>query len=92
MASSRFIDRSARVMWTRIVAQRRAERRWLTQISAMAGGLVLAVVSFFALKGAALAAGATLPVAEGWMLWLVGADPLSTAVGNLLQPVFTARG
>lgn len=92
MASTRFLDRSARVLWTRVVAKRQAERRGLTRLKAMAGGLVLAVAAFFALKGAAIAAGAGLPAGEGVALWLAGPDPVASALGSLLQPVFAARG
>lgn len=92
MASTRFLDRSARVLWTRVVAKRQAERRGLARLTAMAGGLVLAVVAFFALKGAAIAAGAGLPAGEGVALWLAGPDPVASALGSLLQPVFAGRG
>jgi hypothetical protein len=92
MASNRFLDRSARVLWTRVVAKRQAERRGLARLRAMGGGLMLAVAVFFALKGAAIAAGAAMPGTEGAALWLAGPDPLASAVGQILQPVFAGRG
>jgi hypothetical protein len=91
MASSRFIDRSARVLWSRVIERRRAERRWLARLSGMVTGLALAGAAFFALKGAAMASGTALPMVEGWALWLAGPDPLSVAVGQILQPVFGGR-
>ncbi len=91
MASTRFLDRSARVLWARVMDKRREERRWLTRLTAMVGGLALAVCAFFALKGAALAAGASLPGAEGWALWLAGSDPVTAALGEILRPVFDGR-
>lgn len=92
MASTRFLDRSARVLWSRVVAKQRAERRGLMRLKAMAGGLVLAVAAFFVLKGAAIAAGAALPAGGGAALWLAGPDPIASALGSLFQPVFVARG
>lgn len=91
MPSARFLDRSARILWARVVSQRREERRWLKRLTGIMGGLALAALSYFALKGAALAAGAALPGGEGLALWLAGADPLTSALGAALQPVFAGR-
>jgi hypothetical protein len=91
MASSRFLDRSARVLWARVIDKRRAQRPWLTRLIAAVGGLALACTSFFVLKAAALATGAPLPGVEGAALWLAGPDPLTAAFGQILQPVFAGR-
>lgn len=92
MASTRFLDRSARVLWARVVEKRADARPWLQRSKAIAGGLVLATTTFFVLKGAAMATGAGLPGAEGMALWLAGPDPVSSAFGATLQPIFGARG
>ena len=91
MASTRFLDRSAQVLWARVVSKRRQERRWLMRLTGMVGGLMLAALSYVALKGAALAAGVVLPGGEGLALWLAGADPVASALGDMLQPVFAGR-
>ena len=91
MASSRFLDRSARVLWSRVIDKRRADRPWLTRLTAAVGGLALACTSFFVLKAAALATGVPLPGAEGAALWLAGPDPLTAAFGQALLPVFGGR-
>jgi hypothetical protein len=92
MASTRFLDRSARVLWARVVAKRAESRPWLQRAKSITGGLVLAVMTFFVLKGAAMATGAGLPGAEGVALWLAGPDPVTTAVSATLQPIFAGRG
>lgn len=91
MASSRFLDRSARVLWSRVIDKRRTERPWLTRLTGAVGGVVLAGVSFFVLKAAALTTGAPLPGAEGVALWLAGPDPVTAAFGQVLLPVFGGR-
>jgi hypothetical protein len=92
MASSRFLDRSARVMWEQVLAKRAEARPWLQRTTAIFGGLVLAVTTFFVLKGAAMATGAGLPGGEGLAFWLAGPDPVTTAFGATLQPIFAVRG
>jgi hypothetical protein len=92
MASTRFLDRSARVLWARVLAKRAASRPGLQRAKALAGGLILAATAFFVLKGAAMAAGVGLSGAEGVALWLAGPDPVTTAFSATLQPIFGARG
>lgn len=92
MASTRFLDRSARVLWARVQEVRRAERRGLRRLRDMAGALGLAVAAFFVLKGVAIAAGAGLPGGSGAALWLSGPDPVASTLGVALEPVFAGRG
>lgn len=92
MASSRFLDRSARVMWERVLAKRAESRPWLQRSTAIVGGLVLATGTFFVLKGAAMATGAGLPGGEGLAFWLAGPDPVASAFSATFQPIFAARG
>lgn len=91
MASTRFLDRSARVLWSRVVMKRTRERRGLHRATAALGGLSAAVIVFFVLKGAALAAGVSLPQGAGLAFWLAGADPVASAFGATLQPLFAGR-
>jgi len=91
MAPTRFLDRSARILIDRATEARRAERRGLRRARGALGGLALAVLVFFALKGGALAAGVALPGAEGWALWLAGPDPIARVIAATLEPLF-ARG
>jgi hypothetical protein len=92
MPSSRFLERSARVLEARVVSRRHRGRRWRLRLQAAAGGLVLATAAFLALKGLAIAAGASLPAAEGPTRWLAGPDPVAAALGQVLQPIFAVRG
>ena len=85
MASTRFLDRSARVLWTRVVAKQQAERRGLMRLKAMTGGLILATAAFFALKGAAIAAGGGLPAGGGGGPGVFRGPPPGA-------PVFAGRG
>lgn len=90
MASIRFLDRSARILMDRATEAQRAERRGLRRLRGVLGGLVLAVAAFFALKGAALAAGVALPGVDGVALWLAGPDPVAQALAATLAPLFGA--
>jgi len=92
MASTRFLDRSARILWARVLAKRAASQPGLQRSKAIAGGLILAATAFFVLKGAAMAAGVGLSGAEGLALWLAGPDPVTSAFSATLQPIFGARG
>jgi hypothetical protein len=92
MASSRFLDRSARVMWEQVLTKRAETRPWLQRTTAIVGGIVLAAGSFFVLKGAMMAAGTGLPGGEGLAYWLAGPDPVASAFGATFQPIFAGRG
>lgn len=92
MASSRFLERSLRVVGARVAEKRRSERKRGQRSLAMLGGLVLAGAMFFVLKAAAMASGLGLPEGEGIALWLAGPDPVSATMSALLQPIFAGRG
>lgn len=91
MASTRFLERSVRVMQMRTRTVRRADRRGLRRLGGVTASLALAAGAFFALKGAAIATGAPLPGGEGLGLWLAGADPVASALAAALEPVFAGR-
>lgn len=91
MASLRFLDRKAHVLEARVEARQAGERPGLQRALAMAGGMILALAAFFTLKGAALATGVALPGGEGFALWLAGPDPVTSALGAALEPVFQGR-
>jgi hypothetical protein len=92
MASSRFLERSVRVVAARVSARQQTERSGLQRTLSVIGGLVLAGAMFFLLKGAVMASGIGLPAGEGVALWLAGPDPLTSVVSTVLQPIFATRG
>ena len=92
MASTRFLDRSARVLWARVHEVQRRERRTLRRLGAMAAGVGLAAGAYLVLKGVALAAGVSLPGGSGMALWIAGADPVAAAFGATFEPLFAGRG
>lgn len=91
MPSARFLERSLRILSDREDQEQAKRRPWLQRGLGVGTGMLLAAGAFFALKGAALATGAVLPGAEGVALWLAGPDPVATALGAALEPLF-ARG
>lgn len=92
MTALRSLDRLARILESRVVAEQARRRPGLQRLIAMAGGLTLAAAAFFLLKGAAIAAGVAMPDGTGLALWIAGADPVAQAFGATLQPVFAGRG
>jgi len=92
MPSTRFLQRAAEVLESRVEERRRNSHPLRQRLLALGGGLLLAGAAFFLLKGAAIAAGAALPGAEGAALWLAGPDPVAAALGSVLQPLFALRG
>jgi len=92
MPSTGFLRRSVNVLSQRAQRERDKAHPWRQRLLAMPGGLTLAAGMFFLLKGAIIATGNGLPGQEGVALWLAGSDPVSSALGAMLQPVFAARG
>lgn len=91
--SPTFLNRMERILHARVEQKQEDDRPWLLRLRQGLTSVLGAVAVFFVLKGAAMAAGGALispPAAEagfGATLrhWLLGPDPLSSALALAMQ-------
>ena len=91
MPSTGFLRRKLNVAEAKAEEHRKKSRSGRKRLAGIVAGLTVTVAMFFVLKGLAIAAGVSLPGEDGIAFWLSGPDPVSTALGAALQPVFTGR-